>query len=86
MTSLKVHQSVFPKYSFRLCAFLLVAALGSACSDSDNVGQIHETEEDATVLEVVTYRNVFLRVVAPLDESRGYCLDIPGHGTGVRVQ
>jgi hypothetical protein len=29
---------------------------------------------------------VFLRVIAPLDEARGYCLDIPGHASGVRVQ
>ena len=28
---------------------------------------------------------VFLRVIAPLDESRGYCLDIPGHMAGVRI-
>ena len=36
-------------------------------------------------MESVIYRDVFLRVVAPLDEARGYCLDIPGHSTGVRV-
>jgi len=85
MISFKVHHSVFPKYSFVLCAFLLVAALVSACSDSDNVGQDPEAEEDARVLESVTYRDVFLSVVAPLDEARGYCLDIPGHSVGVRV-
>ena len=85
MISFKVHHSVFPKYSFVLCAFLLVAALVSACSDSDNAGQDPEAEEDARVLESVTYRDVFLSVVAPLDEARGYCLDIPGHSAGVRV-
>ena len=85
MISFKVHHSVFPKYSFVLCAFLLVAALVSACSDADNAVQDPEAEEDAPVLESVTYRDVFLRVVAPLDEARGYCLDIPGHSTGVRV-
>ena len=29
---------------------------------------------------------VFLRVIAPLDEARGYCLDIPGHMAGVRLE
>ena len=85
MIPFKVHQSVFPKYSFVLCAFLLVAALVSACSDSDNAGQDPEAKEDVRVLESVTYRDVFLSVVAPLDEARDYCLDIPGHSTGVRV-
>ena len=27
----------------------------------------------------------FLRVIAALDEERGYCLDIPGHMSGVRL-
>ena len=29
--------------------------------------------------------SVFLRVIAALDEPRGYCLDIPGHAAGVRL-
>ena len=29
---------------------------------------------------------MFLRVIAPLDEARGYCLDIPGHMAGVRIE
>ncbi len=29
---------------------------------------------------------LFLRVIAPLDEARGYCLDIPGHMSGVRLE
>jgi hypothetical protein len=28
---------------------------------------------------------VFLRVIAALDEARGYCLDIPGHLNSVRI-
>ena len=28
----------------------------------------------------------FLRLVAPLDEPRGFCLDIPGHRAGVRLE
>ena len=30
--------------------------------------------------------DLFLRVIAPLDEARGYCLDIPGHLAGVRIE
>ena len=29
---------------------------------------------------------VFLRVMAPLDETRGYCLDIPGHLSSVQIE
>ncbi len=29
---------------------------------------------------------LFLRVIAPHDEPRGYCLDIRGHRDGVRLQ
>ena len=31
-------------------------------------------------------QGVFLRVIAPLDEARGYCLDIPGHMAGVQIE
>ena len=43
----------------------------------------------ATAVEATTNagdEGVFLRVVAPLDEERGYCLDIPGHLSGVRIE
>ena len=36
--------------------------------------------------EQLSDQGVFLRVIAPLDEARGYCLDIPGHMTGVRIE
>ncbi|MCH8206695.1 MAG: ricin-type beta-trefoil lectin domain protein [Chloroflexi bacterium] len=36
--------------------------------------------------EQVSEQGVFLRVIAPLDEARGYCLDIPGHMSGVRIE
>ena len=29
---------------------------------------------------------LFLRLQAPLDEPRGFCLDIPGHRAGVRLE
>ena len=34
----------------------------------------------------VNDQGVFLRVIAPLDEARGSCLDIPGHMAGVRIE
>ena len=36
--------------------------------------------------EQASDQGVFVRVTAPLDEVRGYCLDIPGHLSGVRVE
>ena len=36
--------------------------------------------------EEVNNQDVFLRVIAPLDEERGYCLDIPGHRAGVQLE
>ena len=35
--------------------------------------------------EQVIDQGEFLRAIAPLDEERGYCLDIPGHMAGVRI-
>ncbi len=43
------------------------------------------TESPAISQDVVT-PEVFLRLIAPLDEVRGYCLDIPGHLAGVRIE
>jgi len=36
--------------------------------------------------EQVKDQSVFLRVIAPLDEARGYCLDIPGHMAGAQLE
>ena len=36
--------------------------------------------------EQVDDEGSFLRVIAPLDEARGYCLDIPGHRTSVQIE
>ena len=36
--------------------------------------------------EKVNDQGVFLRVIAPLDEARGYCLDIPGHMASVQLE
>ena len=40
---------------------------------------------DVAEPEQVTHEGEFLRVIAPLDEARGYCLDIPGHLSSVQL-
>lgn len=72
-------------------AALAATALVAACANSDDATPSSATAEDVVVsnpqkLDQVSYRDVFLRVIAPLGESRGYCLDIPGHMSGVRVE
>lgn len=48
--------------------------------------RVVEAAQDVAMNEVNEQVNdVFLRVIAPLDEARGYCLDIPGHMAGVRL-
>ena len=44
------------------------------------------TELSPTDSEQVEDQSVFLGVIAPLDEARGYCLDIPGHMDGVQIE
>ena len=43
-------------------------------------------KSEVTKSEQVNEEGVFLRVIAPLDEARGYCLDIPGHRTSVQIE
>ena len=74
-----------------VAATISVFAIGLACADSDKATQSPPITEEAVAseargLEPVSHTDVFLRVIAPLDEARGYCLDIPGHTTGVRVE
>ena len=74
-----------------LSTTLAVSVLVAACTNSPD----DESASPAVTQEVVTSEvaesdqvndeSVFLRVIAPLDEARGYCLDIPGHRAGVRI-
>ena len=69
---------------------LAVSVLVAACSNNDGstspaVAQDVVTPEVAES-EQVNDQGVFLRVIAPLDEARGYCLDIPGHMAGVQIE
>ena len=75
------HRAV--KFSLTLALLVLVAA----CANDDE--SIESTQEVVTselvASEPMNDEGVFLRVMAPLDEARGYCLDIPGHMAGVRL-
>ncbi len=71
---------------------LAVSVLVAACTDSKNGGltspavtQGVVTSEAAESAQV-NDQGVFLRVLAPLDEARGYCLDIPGHRSSVQLE
>ncbi len=75
-----------------LSTTLAVSVLIAACSNSKN----DESTSPAVTQDVVTPevaeseqvndQGEFLRVIAPLDEARGYCLDIPGHMAGVQIE
>ncbi len=58
--------------------------IGSPESPSPTV--IIGATTEAAESEQVNDQDAFLRVIAPLDEARGYCLDIPGHMAGVRIE
>ena len=74
-----------------LSTSLAVAMLVAACTNSNNdESTSSEVTQDVIATEVaesepVNDEVVFLRVIAPLDEARGYCLDIPGHRAGVQI-
>ena len=75
-----------------LSAALAVTVLVTACTNSNDdestspaVTQDEVTTEMAESEQVVD-EGEFLRVIAPLDEPRGYCLDIPGHITSVQLE
>ena len=74
-----------------LSTALVVSVLVAACTNSNDdestspavtqvviASQVAESEQ-------VNDEGVFLRVIAPLDEARGYCLDIPGHLASVQI-
>ena len=75
-----------------LSTTLAVSVLLAARTNSNE----DESTSPAVAQDVVTIgvaeseqandQGVFLRVIAPLDEARGYCLDIPGHITSVQLE
>ena len=83
---------VFKHLAATLSTTLAVLVLVAGCTNSNDdepaslaVAQDAATSDRAES-EQVYERDVFLRVIAPLDEARGYCLDIPGHLASVRVE
>jgi hypothetical protein len=70
---------------------LAVSLLFAACTNSSSdespspVGTQEIVTSESPATEQASKDDVFLRVIAPLDEERGYCLDIPGHLSGVRL-
>ena len=65
-----------------LAALVIVAA----CANDDESTSPPVTQDVVTSEVADRVDGVFLRVIAPLDEARGYCLDIPGHMAGVRLE
>ena len=66
-----------------------ISVVVAACTnsiDDDSVGPVADvvTSEVADSKQV-NDDSVFLRVIAPLDEPRGFCLDIPGHLSSVQI-
>ena len=90
---LSKHLDVPFKHLFAtLSTTLAVSVLVVACTNSND----DESASPAATQNVVTSevgeseqvndQDEFLRVIAPLDEARGYCLDIPGHMGGVQIE
>ncbi len=73
--------------SITLALLVVVVACTSLNDDesSDPVITQNATTSEVAESEQVNEEGVFLRVIAPLDESRGYCMDIPGHLSSVRI-
>ena len=74
-----------------LSTILAVSVLVAACANpnGDESRSPVVTQDvfgsDVAEPEQVTHEGEFLRVIAPLDEARGYCLDIPGHLSSVQL-
>ena len=83
---------LFKHFVATLSTTLAVSVLIAACSNSNNDGSTRPAvTQDVVTPEVAESEQVndqgeFLRVIAPLDEARGYCLDIPGHMAGVKIE
>ena len=74
--------------STALTVSVLVAACGNSNGGESTTPAVTQEvlASEAAALEQVPDEVVFLRVIAPLDEARGYCLDIPGHLSSVRIE
>ena len=75
-------------FSTTLAVLVFVAACSNSTDDEPTSPAVPQdvVTPDAAESEQVNYQGEFLRVIAPLDEARGYCLDIPGHMAGVQIE
>lgn len=89
LSRLSEHPNMMTKHlAVTFITTLSVLVLFAACANGDGSTSPPVAQEvvNSEVVEQVDAEGVFLRVVAPLDEARGYCLDIPGHMAGVRLE
>ncbi len=83
--------AVFKRAVVALSTTLAVSVLVAACVNSNDGGSTSPSvtqgvvTSDVAESQQVSDEGVFLRVIAPLDETRGYCLDIPGHLSSVQI-
>ena len=84
--------SIYKRLIVALGTTFAITVLVAACTVSNDDGSPIPAATQTVVMsevaesEQVKDESVFLRVIAPLDEARGYCLDIPGHLSGVRLE
>ena len=82
---------LFKRLVATLSTILVVSVLVAACTNpNDDESMSPVVTQDVVTSQVaeseqVSDDGVFLRVIAPLDEARGYCLDIPGHLSSVQL-
>ena len=74
--------------SISLAASVFVAACSSSIKDESTSPAVTKdvVTPEVAESEELSDQGDFLRVIAPLDEVRGYCLDIPGHMAGVQLE
>ncbi len=83
--------ALFKRAVVTLSTTLAVSVLVAACTNSNDGGSASPVAQQDVITsegaesQRVNDEGVFLRVIAPLDESRGYCLDIPGHLSSVQI-
>ena len=76
-------------HAAKLIAILAISVFVASCADDESAN--HAVTQDVVTSEVaeseeLNDEGVFLRLIAQLDEARGYCLDIPGHMSSVRLE
>ena len=85
------HAAPFGRFVLKLSTAFAIAVFFGACATSNDTqpSSTSITQGAVTVATAesgqATDEGVFLRIAAPLDEARGYCLDIRGHLASVQL-